>query len=165
MDQPCKVANPARGQLNRKMSISLPPIAPENLISRDRFGRPVPRYPAHSLLRLILVLIDGIPPAFRGGVHLFIPPAAIGSVPILSGHLIVYRWRSLPRVRWHSASSPQASSSNECFFFRYRPGPINVRLSRMPQLKHRMLVINKHSGRPWTEVCRRYLNSNSCWCS
>ena len=35
------VANPARGQLNRKMNI-LSPFAPENLVSRDRFGSPVP---------------------------------------------------------------------------------------------------------------------------
>ena len=27
---------------------------------------------------------------------------------------IAYRLRSLPRVRWHRASSPQGSSSNEC---------------------------------------------------
>ena len=46
MDQPGKAANPARGQL--KISISLFPFAPENLVSRDGFGRPVPRQPAHS---------------------------------------------------------------------------------------------------------------------
>ena len=38
------------------------------------------------------------------------PPYAIGSVPSLSGHAIAYRWRSLPRVRWHKASKPQGSS-------------------------------------------------------
>ena len=52
MDQPCKVANPAisSGQLKRKSYIfPCPPFAPENyLVSRDRFGRPVPRQPAHS---------------------------------------------------------------------------------------------------------------------
>ena len=47
MDQLGKVANPARGQLNRKMNISLSAFAPENLISRDGFGSPVPRQPAH----------------------------------------------------------------------------------------------------------------------
>ena len=46
--QPGKVANPARGQLNRKkMNISLSAFAPENLVSRDGFGSPVPRQPAH----------------------------------------------------------------------------------------------------------------------
>ena len=48
VDQQDKVANPARGQLNREMNISLFPFAPENLISLDGFGRPVPRQPAHS---------------------------------------------------------------------------------------------------------------------
>ena len=38
------------------------------------------------------------------------PPYAIGSVPNLSGHAVAYRWRSLPRVRWHRASKPQGSS-------------------------------------------------------
>ena len=46
-DQPGKVANPARGQLNMEMNTSLSPFAPENLVSRDEFGSPVPRQPAH----------------------------------------------------------------------------------------------------------------------
>ena len=41
IDQPRKVANSARGQLNREI------FAPENLVSRDGFGSPVPRHPAH----------------------------------------------------------------------------------------------------------------------
>ena len=58
------------------------------------------------------MLTCGIPPEFRGGVHLFIlkPPYAIGSVPSLSGHAITNRWRSLPRVRRHRPSKPQGSS-------------------------------------------------------
>ena len=50
MDQPAKVANPARVQLNGKKyySIYLSAILPENLVSRDGFGSPVPRQPAHS---------------------------------------------------------------------------------------------------------------------
>ena len=61
------------------------------------------------------MLTRGIPPEFRGGVHIFLPaPHTIGSVPSLSGHAIAYRSRSLPRVRWHRASSPQGSSSNGC---------------------------------------------------
>ena len=48
MDQPGKVADPARGQLNRENdNISLSSLAPENLVSRDGFGRPAPRQPAH----------------------------------------------------------------------------------------------------------------------
>ena len=88
MDQPGKVVNPARGQLNKENNIPLSPCVPENLVSRDGFSRPVPRQPAHlhtqaesgaylrdsslliSILRLNLVLTYGIPPEFRGGVHL-----------------------------------------------------------------------------------------------
>ena len=55
------------------------------------------------------MLTYGIPPEFRGGVHIK-PPYAIGSVPSLSGHADAYRWGSLPRVRRHRASKPQGSS-------------------------------------------------------
>ena len=52
MDQQGEVANPARGQLNRENEYfifpCLSPFASENLVSRDAFGRPVPRQPAHS---------------------------------------------------------------------------------------------------------------------
>ena len=47
MDQPGKVASPARGQLNREKNISLYAFVPENLVSQDGFGSPVPRQPAH----------------------------------------------------------------------------------------------------------------------
>ena len=47
MHQPGKVANPARGQLNREIKFSLSAFAPDNLASRDGFGSPVPRQPAH----------------------------------------------------------------------------------------------------------------------
>ena len=50
MDQPGEVANPACGQLNREnehFPVSAL-FAPENLVSsRDGFGSPVPRQPAH----------------------------------------------------------------------------------------------------------------------
>ena len=47
MDQPGKIANPARGQLNRENDTPLSPCVPENLVSRDGFSCPVPRQPAH----------------------------------------------------------------------------------------------------------------------
>ena len=47
MDQPGKVANPARGQLNRENNNPLSPCVPENLVSRGGFSRPVPRQPPH----------------------------------------------------------------------------------------------------------------------
>ena len=73
MDQPCKVAHPARGQLNRENEISLSAFAPESLVSRDGFGSPVPRQPAHLHTlsksgahsphsRLNVGLTSGIPP-------------------------------------------------------------------------------------------------------
>ena len=56
------------------MNISLSPFAPESLVSRDGFGRPVPSRVSLliPILRLNLVLTYGIPPEFRGGVHFFI---------------------------------------------------------------------------------------------
>ena len=45
MDQPGKVANPARDQLDRENEYSPVPVRAENSVSRDRFGRPVPRQP------------------------------------------------------------------------------------------------------------------------
>ena len=45
------VDNPARDQMSWKIIYSLSPFAPENLVSRDRFGRPVPRQPAHCPTR------------------------------------------------------------------------------------------------------------------
>ena len=53
------------------MDISLYSFAPENLVSRDRFGSPVPRQPAHlrTYAGMNLVLTYGIPPDFRGGVR------------------------------------------------------------------------------------------------
>ena len=70
MDQPGKVANPARGQLNRENEYSLSAFAPENLVSRDGFPFRVSLL--ISILRLNLALTYGIPPEFRGGVRLFI---------------------------------------------------------------------------------------------
>ena len=76
MDQLGKVANPARGQLNREneyFNISLSAFTPENLVSRDGFGSPVPRQPAHLHIQAESdAYLHGIPPEFRCGVHLFI---------------------------------------------------------------------------------------------
>ena len=49
MDQPGKVANPARGQLSHGiMNISLSAFVPKNLVSRDGFGSPILRQRALS---------------------------------------------------------------------------------------------------------------------
>ena len=47
IDQP--VANLVVVSLTGKVSISLSPLAPENLVSQDGFGRPVPRQPDYTL--------------------------------------------------------------------------------------------------------------------
>ena len=54
-----------------KMNISLSAFNPKNLVSRDGFGSPIPRQPAH-LHTQAESGIYRIPPEFRGSVHLFI---------------------------------------------------------------------------------------------
>ena len=110
-----KVANSVYGQLNRG---KFP--CPR---SRLRIWFRETSLAVPSLVSLLILYTNaesgayshGIPPEFRGGVHIFFPaPHTIGSVPSLSGHAIAYRLHSLPRVRWHRGSSPQGSSSNGC---------------------------------------------------
>ena len=55
-----------------KINSSLSPFTPENLVSRDGFSRPVLSACSFSVLKPNLVCTHGIPPNFRGGVHLFI---------------------------------------------------------------------------------------------
>ena len=84
-----------------------------------------------STFRLNLVLTQGIPPDFRGGVHLFIPPYVIGSVPRSSGHAFAYVPMAFTAESPPAQGlSPQDSSSNGCsLFFRYHDGLIFERLS------------------------------------
>ena len=115
MDQPGKVANPARGQLNREneySSISLSAFAPENLVSRDGFGSLVPRQPVHfhAQAEFGAYFRDSSRVPRRRPFIYFKPPYAIGSIPSLSGHAIAYRWRLLPRVCRHRTIKLQGSS-------------------------------------------------------
>ena len=110
MDQPGKVANPARGQLNREINIPLSPCVPENLVSRDRFSLSVPRQPAHLHTQAESGAYLGDSSRVPRRRPILKPPYAIGSVPSLSGHASAYRRRSLPRVRRHMANKPQGSS-------------------------------------------------------
>ena len=92
------------------MNISLPAFAPEKLVSRDGFSRPVPRQPAHLHTQAesgAYLRDSSRVPRRRPFMK---PPYAIESVPSLSGYAIAYRWHSLPRVRRHRASKPQGSS-------------------------------------------------------
>ena len=107
------VTHIARGRINRvvrlpillvvsctgKNNISLSAFAPENLVSQDGFGSPVPRQPAYRHTQA------------ESGAYLRDSSRVIGSVPSLSGHHVTaYRWRSLPRVRRHRASKSRGSS-------------------------------------------------------
>ena len=91
----CKVANPARGQLNRKKEKRIFPCPRSRLgIWSRETGSAAPSRVSLliSILRLNRVLYYGISPNFRGGVHfLFKPPYVNGSVPSLSGQSRVYR--------------------------------------------------------------------------
>ena len=77
MNQPGKVANPARGQLNRGNEYFLCPRSRlENLVTRDGLGSPLPASAcSFSILKLNVVLTHGISPEFRGGVHFLISTA------------------------------------------------------------------------------------------
>ena len=74
MDQPGKVASPARGQLNRKNGIFPCPRSCLRIWSREKTGSAVPTCVSLliSILGVNLVLTNGIPSEFRCGVHLFI---------------------------------------------------------------------------------------------
>ena len=90
-----------------KILFFLSPFAPENYVSRDRFGRPLAGF---------------LPLSATACTH--VPSTAIGSVPSLAGHANAYRWRSLPRVRPHRASSRQGSSSEGCCLLKFHHAPI-----------------------------------------
>ena len=95
-----------------KMNISLSAFSPENLVSRDGFGSPVPRQPAHlhTQAKSGVYLRDSSRVPRRRPLIYFKAPYTIGFVPSLSGRAIAYRWYSLPRVRRHRVSKPQGSS-------------------------------------------------------
>ena len=113
IDQPDKVASPARGQLNRKNEYLPVRVRAENFVSRDGFDSPVPRQPTHLHTQaesgVYLLRDSSRVPRRRPFIHLQ-PTYAIGSVPSLSGHAIACQWRSLPKVRRHGASKPPGSS-------------------------------------------------------
>ena len=73
MDQPGKVANPARGQLKQGKLIFPCPRSCLRIWYRETVSAVPSRVSLLiSILRLNLVLTYGISPEFRGGVHVFI---------------------------------------------------------------------------------------------
>ena len=114
-----------------KVNVSLSPFVSENLVSRDGFGSPVPRQPAHlhTYSGWIWCLPTGDSsrvPRRHPFVYLKPPYAIIGTVPSLSGLAIAYRWRSLARVGRHRASKPQGSSKRVLPCLADHRGPINL---------------------------------------
>ena len=73
IDQPGKVANPARGQLNRENEYFPVRVRARGFGLARRVGQARPASTCSSpYSRLNLVLTYGIPCESRGGVHLFI---------------------------------------------------------------------------------------------
>ena len=71
-DQPGKVANPARGQLNRENKYIHVPVRAWGLWSHETGWAVQTRSSlVISILRLNRVLTNGISPEFRDGVHLY----------------------------------------------------------------------------------------------
>ena len=88
MGQPGKVANPARGQLNREKKKSLSAFTPKNLVSRDGFGSPIPRQPAHlhTQAEVWCLLTGFLPSSAAASIYFFkiairhrVSPECIGS--------------------------------------------------------------------------------------
>ena len=70
-DQPGKVANLARGQLNRENVFSLSAFAPEKLVSRDGLGSPVPRQPGllHTQAEPLCLLTGFLPTSAAASIY------------------------------------------------------------------------------------------------
>ena len=95
------------------MSISLSAFVPENLVSRDEFGSPVPRQPAHlhTQAEFWCLLTGFLPSSAAASIYLF--ETAIRhrvSPEFIASRKTAYLWRSLPRVRRHRARTPQGNS-------------------------------------------------------
>ena len=101
-------------------------------LTRDGFGSPVPRQPAHlhTQAKSGAYLRDSSRvPRQRPFIYLK-PSYAIGSIPSISDHAIAYRLRSLPRVRRHRASKPQGGSE------RVLPGQVTMDQLLFASLSH-----------------------------
>ena len=132
MDQPGKVANPPRGQLNKENEyLTFPEPRSRLRIWPRETGSAVPSRVSLLILHTQAESVANSRNSSRSPrpcPFIFKLPYAIGSpVPSLSGHAIAYRWRSLPRVRRHRVSSPQGNSSNGCCLC-ITHEPINMRL-------------------------------------
>ena len=118
----------------------------------------------------------GIPPEFRGGVHLFILTAIRHRVsPELSGHAIAYRWRSQPRVHRHRASKPQRSSKRvlswqltmdqfKCASLSHTRYWHEVGMLKVPNTKY-MVIIYNHPFRFFPRIAHNLIRLRLLVCS
>ena len=74
-----------------------------------------------------MVLTGFLPISVAASIYLFKQPYAIGLVTSLSGHVMAYPWRSLPRVHRHRVNKPQDSPKRVLPLHHH--GPINMRIS------------------------------------
>ena len=112
MDQPGKVANPARGQLNRENDFYSCPRPRLRIWSRET-GSAVPSRVSLvvSILRLNLcAYLRDSSRVLRQRLFIDLSRHTPSGQSDLLGHAIAYRWRSRPRVRRRRASKPQGSS-------------------------------------------------------
>ena len=109
-----KVANPVYGQLNRE---KFPCPRSRLRIWFRETGLAVP-----SLVSLLILYTNaesGTNSRYSSRIpwrrpYIFVSTTHHRVSPSLSGRVIAYRLRSMPRFRWHRASSRQGSSSNGC---------------------------------------------------
>ena len=102
--------------LTGKINISLSPFAPEDLASRDRFDRLVPRHPPHSPHPGSIWCLPAGFISLSAATSIYLyrqPPSGQSRVYQTCPAIIAYRRRSLPRVRRHRPSSAQGSPSNQ----------------------------------------------------
>ena len=114
------------------MFFSLSPFAPEDSVSRDGFGCPVPCQPCYLLTQVESGAYpwDSFRFRRRCPFHLHREPPS-GQRQLDKSRATAYRWRSLPKIRRCRASinRPLGSSSNGGCLFRYQHESIFVRVS------------------------------------
>ena len=127
MDQPGKVANPDRGQLNRENEYSPVPVRTCLRIWSRETGSTVPSRVSLliSIHRRNMVLTGFLPSSAAASIYLIKPPYAIESVPSLSARTDGVHCRE-------SAGTWPVNLKvvpNKCCLGRSLYGPINMRLS------------------------------------
>ena len=106
----CMVGNIRRVWINREESPARRQLNRENAFWSSETGV------APSCASLFILHAQAIPGSYSPNFPIsataltFTVNRYWGLVPNLSGHANAYRWRSLLKIHWHRASSPQGSS-------------------------------------------------------